>query len=80
MSILTHCSKWENLNQGKNLVHGGQHIFKKATVLVCLFVVIICFISTVPDYDYWKNARPSPVQIKTGSVYDYYDVFEELGT
>ena len=32
-------------------------------------------------YDYWKNfPKPSPVQIKTGSVYDYYDVFEELGT
>ena len=33
------------------------------------------------DYSLWdKYGKPQPVDIKTGSIYDYYDVFEELGT
>jgi serine/threonine protein kinase len=31
-------------------------------------------------YDMWKGPKPQPVDIKTGSVYDYYDVYEELGS
>lgn len=31
------------------------------------------------DYDLWKKYVPQPVEIKTDSVYDYYDILEELG-
>ncbi|CAH1785273.1 unnamed protein product [Owenia fusiformis] len=31
-------------------------------------------------YDLWKKYKPQPVTIKQGSVYDYYDIYEELGT
>ena len=31
------------------------------------------------DSDLWAKYKPLPVEIKTGSVYDYYDVFEEIG-
>ncbi|ESO91797.1 hypothetical protein LOTGIDRAFT_121777 [Lottia gigantea] len=30
--------------------------------------------------DIWKKYIPQPVDIKTGSVYDYYDILEELGS
>ena len=29
--------------------------------------------------DIWKKFVPQPVEIKQGSVYDYYDILEELG-
>lgn len=37
------------------------------------------------DYDKcvhnpWARGEPKPVEIKTGSIYDYYDIFEELGS
>ncbi|XP_055900297.1 twitchin-like isoform X6 [Biomphalaria glabrata] len=30
--------------------------------------------------DIWKKYVPQPVEIKQGSVYDYYDILEELGS
>ncbi|KAL8565325.1 hypothetical protein ACOMHN_029021 [Nucella lapillus] len=30
--------------------------------------------------DIWKKYVPQPVEIQTGSVYDYYDILEELGS
>ncbi|XP_052825204.1 twitchin isoform X2 [Octopus bimaculoides] len=30
--------------------------------------------------DIWKKYVPQPVEIKSGSVYDYYDILEELGS
>ena len=32
------------------------------------------------DWDLWSKYKPLPVDIKSGSVYDYYDIYEELGT
>ncbi|XP_076471204.1 twitchin-like [Babylonia areolata] len=39
----------------------------------------------INDYDkffenLWKKYVPQPVEIQTGSVYDYYDILEELGS
>ena len=31
------------------------------------------------DSNLWAKYKPLPVEIKTGSVYDYYDVYEEIG-
>lgn len=33
----------------------------------------------IADEDIWKKFVPQPVTIKTDSVYDYYDILEELG-
>jgi len=30
-------------------------------------------------WDFWKDSKPREVEIKTSSVYDFYDVYEELG-
>ncbi|KAK3703484.1 hypothetical protein RRG08_024788 [Elysia crispata] len=30
--------------------------------------------------DIWKKYHPQPVEVKQGSVYDYYDILEELGS
>ena len=38
------------------------------------------FTSYFSDWDMWSRYKPSPVDIKTGSVYDNYDIYEELGT
>ncbi|KAK2158172.1 hypothetical protein LSH36_175g03003 [Paralvinella palmiformis] len=31
-------------------------------------------------YDLWNKIKPQPVEVKSGSVYDYFDICEELGT
>jgi hypothetical protein len=33
----------------------------------------------ISDYDLWKKYVPQPVEVKQESVYDYYDILEELG-
>ncbi|KAG8274160.1 myosin light chain kinase activity protein [Homalodisca vitripennis] len=43
------------------------------------------FHEKVKDYDYYvfdiySKFVPQPVDIKTNSVYDYYDILEEIGT
>ena len=45
-----------------------------------VFNKISQFTSFFPDWDMWSKYKPSPVDIKTGSVYDNYDIYEELGT
>lgn len=32
------------------------------------------------DHDIWSKGHPQPADFKLGSVYDYYDIFEELGS
>ena len=32
------------------------------------------------DWDYWSKYKPQPVDIKLGNVYDFYDIYEELGS
>jgi len=32
------------------------------------------------DYDLWEKYRPQPVDIRSGSIHDYYDICEQLGT
>ena len=39
-------------------------------------VLVLLFVSVD---DIWKKFVPQPVEIKQGSVYDYYDILEELG-
>jgi hypothetical protein len=31
-------------------------------------------------FDIWKHYYPQPVTIKSDSVYDFYDICEEIGT
>lgn len=31
-------------------------------------------------FDIWKQYYPQPIDIKYDSVYDYYDILEEIGT
>ncbi len=31
-------------------------------------------------FDPWSKGQPLPADYKLGSVYDYYDIFEELGS
>ena len=31
-------------------------------------------------HDAWEKGQPEPVELKVGSVYDYYDIYEELGS
>lgn len=31
-------------------------------------------------FDVWKEYYPQPVETKRESIYDYYDILEEIGT
>ena len=42
----------------------------------CYF--LLCCIFTV-DYNLWDKYKPQPVDIKPGSIGDYYDICEEIG-
>ena len=46
---------------------------------MCIFWDIFMFVFVL-DNDLWAKYKPMPVEIKTGSVNDYYDVFEEIGS
>ena len=50
------------------------------------FLCFYCILKTMSfdkpeflDSNLWAKYKPLPVEIKTGSVYDYYDVYEEIG-
>ena len=42
-----------------------------------LFYKILILLFQV--HDLWSKGRPAPADFKLGSVYDYYDIFEEIG-
>ena len=48
-------------------------------VFSVLSISLSFFLRIFPDYDLWKKYVPQPVEIKNDSVYDYYDILEELG-
>jgi len=41
--------------------------------------VYLMWFPSAADYDLWKKYVPQPVEVKQDSVYDYYDILEELG-
>ena len=56
-------------------------------IQVCLWLCfyLLCKVTNyeifiLSDWDIWSKYKPQPVDIKSGSVYDNYDVYEELGT
>ena len=55
-----------------------DHIQKTYTVYELFFnhMKLIKFSS---DHDVWSKGQPQPADIKVGSVYDYYDIYEEIG-
>ena len=54
----------------------NNNIILKMLNLGCLLVIMYLSVS---GFDLWKKYVPQPVEIKSDSVYDYYDILEELG-
>lgn len=41
--------------------------------------LVIKLLSLLIDYNLWDKYKPQPVDIKPGSIGDYYDICEEIG-
>lgn len=46
----------------------------------CIKHVLITLNFYISVFDIYSKYVPQPVEIKTESVYDYYDILEEIGT
>ena len=53
--------------------------FKEIEFIILLIGHIIRCNFAISDYDLWAKYVPQPVEVKQESVYDYYDILEELG-
>jgi hypothetical protein len=45
-----------------------------------LFLIYVLFILYFIVHDVWAKGKPQPADVKVDSLYDYYDIFEELGS
>jgi len=61
------------------LEHSSDAAFKLCTVII--FFIYPCYLPFIHvDHDLWDRYKPQPVEIKTGNIHDFYDIYEELGT
>ena len=65
------------MNQARRCMAKDQQV--TTTTFTVAYVIYLIIYAQISVIDYWKQYMPEPVEIKSDSVYDHYDILEEIG-